>query len=204
MTGKNPIFDFENLDFKIAGGLRTILTRNFKKQVATAEEKAQSEKRSLTGRDSLDDLRFLQNLWRQGSHLGLQRLIAKFDKETTTLKPSTQSESKYCQQSLTELRTTYRRVCTMCNLKSEEFKYALYVYTQETTFGHKKYNCCRLNVDGPKTSRATNQGILISKREIETRADFAMGVPRGKGKKEKAKQMPETTPREETAYVGPR
>ena len=42
--------DFENLDFKIASGLRNILTGNFKKQVTTAEGKAQSEKRSLTDR----------------------------------------------------------------------------------------------------------------------------------------------------------
>ena len=46
-TGKS-IPDFENLDFKIARGLRKILTRNFKKQVTTAAEKVQSEKRSLT------------------------------------------------------------------------------------------------------------------------------------------------------------
>ena len=40
----------KNLDFKIASGLREIPTGNFKKQVTTAEGKAPSEKRSLTGR----------------------------------------------------------------------------------------------------------------------------------------------------------
>ena len=45
-----PILDFENLDFKLACGLGEILTWNFKKQVTTTESKAQSEKRSLTGR----------------------------------------------------------------------------------------------------------------------------------------------------------
>ena len=49
MTG-DPIPDFENLDFKIASGLGKILTGNFKKQVHTAEGKAHSKKRSLTGR----------------------------------------------------------------------------------------------------------------------------------------------------------
>ena len=34
-----PIPDFENLEFKIASGLRKILTGNFKKQVTTAEAK---------------------------------------------------------------------------------------------------------------------------------------------------------------------
>ena len=42
--------DFENLDFKIASGLSKNLTGNFKKQVTTAEGKAQSENTSLTGR----------------------------------------------------------------------------------------------------------------------------------------------------------
>ena len=49
VTGK-PTADFDNLDFKIASGLRTILTGNFKKQVSTAEGTAQSEERSLAGR----------------------------------------------------------------------------------------------------------------------------------------------------------
>ena len=49
VTG-DPIPYFENLGFKIASGLTKILTGSFKKQVTTAEGKAQSEKRSLTGR----------------------------------------------------------------------------------------------------------------------------------------------------------
>ena len=48
-TGK-PLPDFENLHFKIASGLRKIVTGNFKKQVITAGGKAQSEKRYLKGR----------------------------------------------------------------------------------------------------------------------------------------------------------
>ena len=43
----DPILDFENLDFKIASGVKKILTRNVKN---TAEGQAQSEKRSLTGK----------------------------------------------------------------------------------------------------------------------------------------------------------
>ena len=49
MTGK-PILVFENLDVKIASGLRKIQTRNFKKHFTTDKCKAQSEKGSLTGR----------------------------------------------------------------------------------------------------------------------------------------------------------
>ena len=58
LTGKT-VLDFESLEFKIASGLRKIVTGNFKKQVTTAEGKAQSEKRSLTGRQidlMIDDI----------------------------------------------------------------------------------------------------------------------------------------------------
>ena len=47
ITG-DPSPDFETLDLKIASRLRQIL--NFKNQVTTAEGKAQSEKKSFTGR----------------------------------------------------------------------------------------------------------------------------------------------------------
>ena len=49
MTGK-PILVFENLDVKIASGLRKIQIRNFKKHFTTDKCKAQSENGSLTSR----------------------------------------------------------------------------------------------------------------------------------------------------------
>ena len=49
ITGR-PILDIENLDFKIARGLRKTQTGNFKQRITTGEGKAQLEKRSLTGR----------------------------------------------------------------------------------------------------------------------------------------------------------
>ena len=56
----DPILDFENLDFKIASGLKKILTGNVKKQVTTAKGKAQSEKRlAYRQTDCLNDLRLL-------------------------------------------------------------------------------------------------------------------------------------------------
>ena len=39
---RKAVRDFLNLDFKLASGLRKILTGNFKKQVTTAEGNAQS------------------------------------------------------------------------------------------------------------------------------------------------------------------
>ena len=60
---------------------------------------------------------------------------------------ATQSETKYSQQSLTDLLRAYWKVRTRCGLnKSEELKYVLQVYARETTLGDKKYDCCRLKL----------------------------------------------------------
>ena len=53
--------DFENLEIKIASGLRKIQTGHFKKQVTTA--RTIREEISCGQRDYLDYLRLLQNLW---------------------------------------------------------------------------------------------------------------------------------------------
>ena len=47
---RKPMPDFENLDFKIASGLKKIRTGTVKKPVTTAEGKAQLETRSLTSK----------------------------------------------------------------------------------------------------------------------------------------------------------
>ena len=47
---ERPTLGFEDLDSKIASGLRKILTENLKDQVAIATGTAQSEKRSLPDR----------------------------------------------------------------------------------------------------------------------------------------------------------
>ena len=194
-----PIPDFENLDFKIASGLRKILTGNFKKQVTTAEGKAQSEKRSLTGKqipwliyDSL------LNQWRQWIHLGHWRFHWKLIWRTTTFRSSTQSGRKYYQQSLTDLPTTYWRVCTGCNLKSRKnWK------TCSTCTRKRRHLATRNTIIAdwswwPKDILSTKSKILASKRETETCTD------RAKEKRaEKAKKMP-TAPREKTASVGSR
>ena len=67
LTSGKPIPDFENLEFKIASGLTKIPTGNFKKKkVTTAEGKVQQEKKiTYWQTDRLDDLRLLQNQWRQ-------------------------------------------------------------------------------------------------------------------------------------------
>ena len=83
--------------------------------------------------------------------------------------------------------------------KSEELTYLWQVCAQETTFGDKKD--CR---SWPKDISSSKSTILISKREIETRADLQWKL-RAKGKRKgKAKKLPKTTPREETAPCGQR
>ena len=74
-TGK-PIPDFENHDFKIASGLKKIRTGNFTKQVTTAEGKAQSEKRSFTGRHiAWMSYEFFKVSGDNKSHLVLSKVI---------------------------------------------------------------------------------------------------------------------------------
>ena len=129
----------ENLDFKIASGLRKIFTWNFKKQVTTAEGRAQSEKRSLTGRqiawmihdvythrgdtDALLDFRDLSKVHFKNDNV--QAFGTKWDEV-----PPTDNIWERMQAG-----------------KSEGLKYLLQNYAQETTLG-------TIEVDGPKTSWA--------------------------------------------------
>ena len=129
----------ENLDFKIASGLRKIFTWNFKKQVTTAEGRAQSEKRSLTGRqiawmihdvythrgdtDALLDFRDLSKVHFKNDNV--QAFGTKWDEV-----PPTDNIWERMQAG-----------------KSGGLKYLLQNYAQETTLG-------TIEVDGPKTSWA--------------------------------------------------
>ena len=117
--------DFENHDFKIASGLRKILTGNFHKRVTTAEGKAQPEKITYRQTDRLDGLRLLQYLWRNQAILDFRDLTAVTDRPTDSM-----------------LETLYK----MQVAKSEELNYLLQVYAPETTLGDEKYDYCRLKV----------------------------------------------------------
>ena len=54
--------------------------------------------------------------------------------------------------------------------KSEELKYLLHVYAQETTFGDKKYDYCRLKLS--KDFSNNKSRVLILQRDIETLTDL--------------------------------
>ena len=140
ITG-TPIPDFENLDFKIASGLRKNQTGNF----PTAEVKAQSEQRSLTGgqiavniyeffktsgdNEAILDFRDLSNV--QLKNDNVQASDTKWDK---VLSAVTDRPTDSMMESLFKMQVE----------KSEELKYLLQVYAQQTTYGNNKYDYFRL------------------------------------------------------------
>ena len=103
-TGE-PIMDFENHDFKIAGGLRKILTGNFEKQVTTAEGKAQSRKLLTDGQTNAWMIYDVFKISGNDEAILDSREVKR--PRTTTFRSSTQSWTKKYQQSLTDLLTTY-------------------------------------------------------------------------------------------------
>ena len=118
ITGKS-VPDFENLEFKIAGGLRKIRTGNFRKQVTTAEGKSQSEKRSLTGRQIAwmiyDFCKISSN---NEAILDFGDILTVQSRNDNVQAFDTEWDEECHQQSLTDPLTTYWRVCTRCRLKS--------------------------------------------------------------------------------------
>ena len=68
------------------------------------------------------------------------------------------SHSSIKERQLSSLRQ-FQSLYKMHVEKSEELKYVLQVYAQETTCGDKKYDYCRWKLMLPKTSRAENQGF---------------------------------------------
>ena len=85
-------------------------------------------------------------------------------------------ETKYHQQSLTDLLTAQREI------KSQELKHVLQVHARETTLGDKKYDCCRV-------MELLAQRCLMSKREIETNTDLQWKFHADVGQEEKEKMM---------------
>ena len=110
-----------------------------KKQVTTTAGRAQSGKRSLTGRQiawMIYD--FFKIRVDNDAILELKRFIKSPSKERQRSSLPTQSGMKYYQQSLTDVLTAslLDSLCKMQVEKSEELKRLLQVYAQETSFGH--------------------------------------------------------------------
>ena len=203
-TGR-PTPDFENLDFKIATGLRKIFAGDLEKQVAAAAGKAQSEKRTVSGREiasmihvffrrsggneAISDLKHLPKVKLENDHV--QDFDTKWDEvwSAVTDRPTDSIlESRY------QIRVD----------ESEGLKYLLQVYAQETTVGDKKCDYCKIEVDGPKTSRAENQGFSCESEKPRRGQTCNGNSDQGKSKRKRQIKCKKTTPREETASVGSR
>ena len=87
--------------------------------------------------------------------------------------------------------------------KSKELKYVLQVHAEETTFGDKKCDNCRLKFMVRRhVEQKIRESLLFARNRDEDRP--AIGVPsKGEKRKEKAKaHAKKTTLREEIACVG--
>ena len=89
---------------------------------------------------------------------------------------------KYFQHSLTDQPTELESLDKLQVEKSEALKYLLHVYPQETTFGDKKYDYCRLKL---MARRHLEHKKKVSKREIEMRTDLEL---RAKEERERQKR----------------
>ena len=86
--------------------------------------------------------------------------------------------------------------------ESEELKYLLQVYAQETTVGDKKCDYCKIEVDGPKTSRAENQGFSCQSEKPRRGQTCNRTSDQGKSERKRQIKCKKIYPREETASVG--
>ena len=171
-TGR-PTPDFENLDFKMASRRREIAKGNLRnmspKQKAKLTPKRDhlradrllgwsttSSKLVATMKTSWPS-EIYQKVYLKNDHV--QAFYTKWDE---VLSAVTDRPTDNMLESLYKMQVE----------KSEELKYLVQVYVQETAIGDKKYDSCRLQLMAKKISRAQKSRILISKREIETRSDL--------------------------------
>ena len=124
-------------------------------------------------------------------------------KITTTFRSSTQSGMKYCQQSLTDPLIACRRVVQDANRKVGRIETIAASLRSRDGNWRPDIWVLQIEVDGPKKSRAEHQGFTLqskkSRRGQNCRRSFWARVVQ----KQKAKKMPNTTPREETPSVAP-
>ena len=145
-TTGDPVLDFENLDINIASGLKKmLLAGNCKKQVTTAEGKAQSEKISLTVREIAWMIYDFINI-RGDNETILDCGNVKIKNATTERQCSSDTKWDEVLSSVTD-RPTDKMLEGLHMMQvemSEELEDLLQVNAPETTFGDKKYDYCRL------------------------------------------------------------
>ena len=154
-----PIPDFENLDFKIACGLKKNLTGDFFKIRGDNE--------------AILDFRDLSKV--QLMFGNFQAFDTKWDE---VLQAVTDRPTDSILESLFQMQVE----------KSEALTYLLQVHAQETTFGDWKYDDCRLKLMTKDISSIISR-ILVSKREIETVTDLHWKLrAKGKRKEKRQNQ----------------
>ena len=160
-------------------------TGNFRKQVTTAEGKTQSLKRSFTGRqtawmiyeffkisgdnEAILDFRDLSKVHLKNDNV--QAFDTKWDK---ILSAVTDRPTDSILESLYKIQVE----------KSEELKYLLQVYAQDTAFGDKRYDCCRLKlmVQRHLEQKSKDYHIKARNRDEDRLAIGAQNKGEAKGK----------------------
>ena len=175
-TGR-PIPDFEDLEFKIASGLRKIFTGIFKKPCLQCRQKRSTRGEiydffKLGGDNDVLDFRDLSKVHLKNDHVQAldEVLSAVTDRLTDSI-----------------LVSLYK----MHVWKTGRNENLSQVNAQETTPGDKKVRLLQNWVDGTKTSRAENQMFTFQCEKSRW----------GRQVEEKQKEKTKTTPKEETASV---
>ena len=130
-------------------------------KVTTIEREAPPEQRSLTGGQiawMIHD--FLNNQVAQRNHIGTPRDFANVQWKNDNVQAF---DTKWddVSSAITD-RPADNKLGSLYKMqidKSEELKYLMQIYAQETTFGIKKKRLLQIEVDGSKTARAESQGF---------------------------------------------
>ena len=190
-----PLFRTKILDFKIARGLRKIVTRR------KLQETSHHRRRQRSIREEII----------YGSQIGW--MIHGGDKEASnllkiTVKNSVQAFDTKVGRSIIgsqwQTDNILESLYKMQVEKSGKLKYLLQVYARETTFGDKKDHSCKSKLMAQKTSWPPNQGSSFQSEKSRRGQTCIESSEQRKSERKKAKTMRKTNPSEETGYVGSR
>ena len=190
-----PLFRTKILDFKIARGLRKIVTRRKLQETSHHRRRQRSIREEIIygQSDWLDDPR-----WRQRS----QQFIENHSKEQRSGFRH-KSGTKYYRQSVTDWQHLGESVQDASG-KVGKVEILVASLRARDNIRRQERPLLQIQVNGAKNILTTKSRIFVSKREIETRTDLHWELRAKEKRKEKAKTMRKTNPSEETGYVGSR
>ena len=112
--------------------------------------------------DCLNDPRLLQNSVATMKPSWTSEINRKFNKRTTSFKPSTQKWDEVSPAVTDKLTDNKLEGLYQMHVeKSKELKYLLQVYAQETTFGGNTYDYCRSKLMSQRHLEKQNLGFLF-------------------------------------------